>query len=86
MHTQTSSKTRVKKDTVGEAGLQILYSSYGKQTLIEFRSLCITLIEQSSGKRETKDKFIRVFENARSKDEMLRSASNYLLAGQGLGV
>lgn len=86
MHTQTSSKARVKKDTVGEAGLQILYSSYGTQSLIEFRSLCISLIEQSTGKRETKDKFIRVFESARSKDEMLRSASNYLLAGQGLGV
>lgn len=84
--TQSSSKPRVKKDTVGDDGLKALYTSYEMLNKEEFRSFCKQLIEDSSGKRATKDSFIVVLDRAPSKDKMVQSVTNYLLAGQGLGV
>ena len=86
MQTQYSSKARVKKDTVGDAGLTFLFEQYRIQPLDLFRVQCTQLIEASTGKRETKDLFIREIGKANSKDMMLKKVTNYLLAGQGLGV
>lgn len=86
MQTQSSSKARVKNDTVGDDGLKRLYEAYGYMGIEQFREFCTVTIESSSGKRETKDKFIREIDNAFSKDTMVRKVTNYLLAGQGLGV
>ena len=56
--TQTNSRARVKKDTVGEDGMKFLFSQYQTATLESFRVICKGLIEESSGKRTTKDKFL----------------------------
>lgn len=84
--TQTNSRARVKVDTVGEEGMKFLFSEYQTQTLVGFRAICIGLIEQSTGKKETKETFIKELNKANSKDIMLTKVTNYLLAGQGLGV
>lgn len=84
--TQKNSRQRIKTDTVGEEGLKILYSQYENQTVTGFRLLCKNLIDQSTGKRETKDKFLNVLDRSSSKSEMLVKVNNYLLAGMGLGV
>jgi len=84
--TQTNSRARVKQDTVGEDGMKFLFSQYQSATLESFRVICKELIEQSSGKRTTKDKFIYELERATSKDVMVTKVTNYLMAGQGLGV
>jgi hypothetical protein len=84
--TQTNSRARVKKDTVGEDGMKFLFSQYQTATLDGFRIICKGLIEESSGKRSTKDKFINEIERATSKDTMVTKVTNYLMAGQGLGV
>lgn len=86
MHTQYSSKARVKKDTVGDDGLKFLFEQYATQPIESFRELCKETIEESTGKRETKDLFIREIEKTNTKDKMLKKVTNYLLAGQGLGV
>lgn len=86
LNTQKSSRSRVKVDTVGEDGMKVLFAEYQTQTLVGFRVVCKELIEQSAGKRETKDKFINELDRATSKDVMLTKVTNYLLAGQGLGV
>ena len=86
MHTQSSSKARVKNDTVGNDGLKQLYESYSNLSKEDFRVFCKDTIEKSTGKRETKDKFIRELDRALSKDVMVQKVTNYLLAGQGLGV
>ncbi len=86
MQTQSSSKSRVKKDTIGNDGLRELYSAYGVMETSNFRILCKAMIEKSTGKRETKDTFIRLLDSAVSKDVMVKKVTNYLLAGQGLGV
>lgn len=86
MHTQKSSRQRVKTDTVGDDGLKFLFSEFETQTLNGFRVICVSLIEQSTGKRETKEMFIRELERATSKQTMLTKVTNYIMAGQGYGV
>ena len=86
MQTQTNSRPRVKNDTVGDGGMSLLFSEYQTSTLEQFRVTCNTLIEDSSGKRATKDKFLAEIARATSKDKMITKVTNYLLAGQGLGV
>lgn len=86
MHTQTTSKARIKNDTVGEEGMKFLFEQYGTQPIEQFRTLCKDAIEKSTGKKETKETFFREIDKARSKDQMLQKVTNYLLAGQGLGV
>lgn len=86
MHTQSSSKARVKNDTVGNDGLKALYEAYGTMDKELFRSFCKETIESSTGKRSTKDTFIAELNKASSKDVMVQKVTNYILAGQGLGV
>lgn len=86
MNTQKSSKQRVKKDTVGSDGLRYLFSVYPRQALEDFRATCVSLIEQSSGKTETKNLFIGEINAASNKEAMLKKVTNYLMAGQGYGV
>ena len=86
MQTQTNSRPRVKDDKVGDIGMNILFKEYQDSSLEAFRNTCNTLIEESSGKRSTKDKFLTEIYRATSKDTMLTKVTNYLLAGQGLGV
>lgn len=84
--TQSSSKPRVKNDVVGNEGLSELFQAYQDQQLEDFRTYCRNVIEQSAGKRTTKDKFIQVISSSRSKNDILTRVTNYLMAGQGLGV
>lgn len=86
IQTQNSSKARIKNDTVGDNGLKQLYQFFETQSSEEFRITCISIIEQSSGKRTTKDQFINELNNAKSKNTMLIKVNNYLMAGQGYGV
>jgi hypothetical protein len=84
--TQKNSRKRVEVDLVGDTGLKLLFSEFETQTLVGFRTICKSLIEQSSGKRETKNKFLNELERATSKELMLNKVTNYMLAGQGLGI
>lgn len=84
--TQTNSRSRVKHDSVGTDGMKQLFADYSVQGLEEFRATCKQVIESSTGKRSTKDTFLVELDKSRSKDFMLKKVTNYLLAGQGLGV
>lgn len=86
MQTQSSSKARVKRDTIGTEGLKELYNAFHVMNKDDFSSFCKDIIERSAGKRETKDKFIRDLDVTKSKNVMVQMVTNYLLAGQGLGV
>lgn len=84
--TQTNSKQRCKVDLIGETGLQELFNLYEREATDVFRSSCIALIDASSGKKNTKDKFINTLQSLTSKDKMLKTTTNYIMAGQGFGV
>lgn len=84
--TQTNSRKRIKNDTIGEKGLELLFEQYGQSNVSAFRVSCINMINASTGSAETKSKFVTLLENASSKDKLLTTTTNYILAGQGLGV
>lgn len=86
MQTQSSSKARVKRDTIGTEGLKDVYNAFQIMNRDDFCTFCKETIERSAGKRETKDKFIRDLDVSKSKNVMVQMVTNYLLAGQGLGV
>lgn len=84
--TQNSSKQRCKVDTIGSTGMEKLFEAYRNEDITAFRNTCIGIIQQSSGKADTKETFTSILLKATSKDYMVTKVSNYLLAGQGLGV
>lgn len=84
--TQTNSRKRVKNDTIGSNGLELLFARYQDSTVELFRANCIEMINASTGSNETKSKFVTLLEGANSKDKLLTTTTNYILAGQGFGV
>lgn len=86
MVTQSSSKARLKNDTIGNDGLKALYAAYGDLSVDQFRRYCIELVQSGGGKQPLKDEFIRQLNEMGSKDRMLQKTNNFAFAGMGLGV
>lgn len=84
--TQSSSSQRCKVDLIGDNGLQVLFKLYETETQEDFRQTCIEFIKSSSGKKDTKQKFVNILESSNSKDKILKTTTNYIMAGQGYGV
>jgi hypothetical protein len=84
--TQSSSKSRLKNDTIGEDGLRSLYQAYSDMGMEQFRQYCIALVESGGGNKPTKDAIINSIETAMNKDRMLKKANDFCFAGMGLGV
>lgn len=74
---------KVKTDRIDINGL---YMAYNTEDVVTFKETCILAIEQSSGKKETKMRFVNELRAIRSKDRMLMVVNNFWLAGQGLKV
>lgn len=86
MKTQSSSKPRLKNDTLGVEALKRLYEAHSYMGIEQFRELCIEMVQSGGGKKPTKDAITRSIQDAYSKDFMLTKASNFALAGMGYGV
>lgn len=86
METQSSSKARLKNDTIGNDGLKELYDAYGKLDVDRFRMYCIGMVQSGGGKQPLKDEFIKQLNMMSSKDRMLQKVNNFAFAGMGLGV
>ena len=86
LKTQSSSKARLKKDTIGEEGLTRLYEAHSYMGIEQFREYCINLVQSGGGNQPTKDAIIAEIKNAVNKDRMLTKANNFIFAGQGFGV
>ena len=84
--TQATSEQRVKHDSIGDSGMQQLFAMYSVLGVNEYRNYCIDVINKSTGKKETRLKFISQLQKLTNSDKMLKLVTNYLLAGQGLGV
>lgn len=84
--TQATSKPRATLDKIGDEGLKALWDAFAKQETDAFRNTCIEMIKGSAGKAETKARFTRILESEERKSKMLKTTTDYLLAGQGLGV
>ena len=84
--TQSSSKARLKKDTIGDEGLTKLYEAHSYMGIEQFREYCIQLVQSGGGNQPMKDAIIADIENALNKDRMLTKTNNFIFAGQGYGV
>lgn len=84
--TQSSSRSRVKEDGIGDNTMKQLYSDYSVLTTEQFRVQCKAVIERSHGKSETKNLFYNELDRSNSKDRMVQKVTNYFLAGEGRGV
>jgi hypothetical protein len=81
--TMEVSVRKVKTDRID---IQDVYSRFAVETADTFRMTCKTAIEGSSGKKETKSRFLRVLDETKSKDRMLKIVNDFYLAGNGLKV
>ena len=86
LKTQSSSKSRLKNDTIGDEGLRDLYDNYGKLNAEAFRIYCIQLVKSGGGNEPTKQAIIQDLQMTGNKDRMLQKTNNFIFAGQGFGV
>lgn len=86
LKTQTSSKPRLKKDTLGDSALTTLYESYSALDLASFKTFCEDMVQSGGGGQDTKDQIILSIKYAKSKDTVLTTTNNFVLAGMGYGV
>lgn len=84
--TQSSSKPRLKNDTLGDQALRDLYDSFASCSAQAFQQKCIELVEAGGGKQDRKNEIINAIVAARSKTVQLKKTQDFILAGMGLGV
>lgn len=86
LKTQTSSKARLKNDTLGDDALKKLYSGFNTMSDMQFMGLCIDTVQAGGGKQPTKDAIIAEIKKTKSRQTMLTKTQNFIMAGMGLGV
>jgi len=84
--TQSSSKPRLKNDTLGNDTLKQLYSDFETMSESEFQKRCIEIVQAGGGHQPRKDEIIKAINNAKTKAARLKKAQDFILAGMGLGV
>ena len=86
LNTQSSSKARLKNDTLGNDALAKLYEAFATMNDVDFESFCVDTVQAGGGHRPTKDKIIESIRSTRVKATKLKKAQDFILAGMGLGV
>lgn len=86
INTQSSSKARLKNDTLGDDALRQLYSDYETMTEAQFQSKCIELVQSGGGHQPKKNEIISAINESRTRAERLKRTQDFILAGMGLGV
>lgn len=86
-NTQSSSKPRLKNDTLGNDALKDLYDAYRNMDFAPFQHYAKNVISQGSGKEARKQEIINSMDSPTiSKAGILKKAQDFILAGMGLGV
>lgn len=87
LRTQSSSKARLKNDTLGDQALLDLFEQYKSASFEEFRTYAEALVISGGGKQPMKDAMIAEFHKPMAtKSTILIKTQNFILAGMGLGV
>lgn len=84
--TQSSSKSRLKNDTLGNDALSALYNAFASMSDTDFEKFCIETVQAGGGNQPTKDKITEAIRTTRVKATKLKKAQDFILAGMGLGV
>lgn len=86
-NTQSSSKPRLKNDTLGNDALQRLFAVYESSVdLAQFKQVCEDFVQSGGGKQARKDEIISAIRSTTSRATALKKAQDFILAGMGLGV
>ena len=84
--TQSSSKPRLKNDTLGDDVLRQLYSDFESMDEDEFQQRCIAVVQSGGGNQPRKDEIINAINNSKTRLQRLKKVQDFILAGMGLGV
>lgn len=85
-NTQSSSKPRLKNDTLGNDTLRILYEQYNTLNDTQFLDVCVDTIQRGGGNQARKDEIVRAIRQSNRKEVVLKKTQDFILAGMGLGV
>ena len=87
LKTQSSSKPRLKNETLGNDALTELYKAYEYMDLQNFRVFAEGVVMAGGGKQPRKlEIVVSMYSPTATKTQVLTKAQNFILAGLGLGV
>jgi len=87
LKTQSSSKPRLKNETLGNDALTELYKAYEYMDLQNFRVFAEGVVMAGGGKQPRKLEIVAsMYSPTVTKTQVLTKAQNFILAGLGLGV
>lgn len=87
LKTQSSSKPRLKNETLGNDALTELYKAYEYMDFQNFRAFAEGVVMAGGGKQPRKLEIVAsMYSPTATKTQVLTKAQNFILAGLGLGV
>ena len=87
LKTQSSSKPRLKNETLGNDALSELYKAYEFMDFNNFRVFAEGVVMAGGGKQPRKLEIVAsMYSPTATKTQILTKAQNFILAGLGLGV
>jgi len=85
--TQSSSKPRLKNDTLGNDALTELYKAYENMNFDNFRVFAEGVVMAGGGNQPRKLEIVNSMHSpTATKSQILKKAQDFILAGMGLGV
>lgn len=84
--TQSSSKPRLKNDTLGDDAVVALNEAYANMDLPTFKTFAENIVMSGGGKMPRKLEICRAIQETNNKDTVYKKACDFILAGMGLGV
>lgn len=84
--TQSSSKPRLKNDTLGDDTIKSLNVAFATMSLVEFKSFAKEKVMAGGGNQPRKEEICIAIDNTNSMTGVYKKACDFILAGMGLGV
>ena len=84
--TQSSSKARLKNDTLGDSAIVKLNFAFESMDLDQFKLFAKELVMSGGGKQPMKQSICEAIDSTSKKQVVYKKACDFILAGMGLGV
>lgn len=84
--TQSSSKPRLKNDTLGDQSIVQLNEAHATMDIESFKVFAKEMVMIGGGKQPRKQDICRAIDQTNNKHVVYKKACDFVLAGMGLGV
>lgn len=84
--TQSSSKPRLKNNTIGTDTLKDVWARVETMSTEDYRAYCVSVVQSGGGYQPTKDAIIRTINNTNNVKLMMKKVTDFVMAGDGYGV